>query len=121
MTAEPTVTITVHQLETALRGWLAHVDYDIHKNFECGEETGEDTYPAEAATVFEHLQGVTAAATEQPAVEAAAACGKCKQPFDPADTRFDGHARHGLTDYCRRCVDACHDNEIADHRCVICA
>lgn len=49
------------------------------------------------------------------------ACAKCKTPFDPNDTRFDGRARHSTTQYCRRCVDACHDNEIADHRCVICA
>lgn len=60
-------------------------------------------------------------AAEQPAVEASAACGKCKQPFDLADTRFDGRARFYLTPYCRGCVDRCHDNEIADHRCVICA
>jgi hypothetical protein len=58
---------------------------------------------------------------QQPAVEPAEACGKCKTPFDPADTRFDGHARYRDTPYCRGCVDACHDNEIADHRCVICA
>ncbi|MGW4759563.1 hypothetical protein [Streptomyces chartreusis] len=50
-----------------------------------------------------------------------AACGKCKAPFDPDDTRFDGHARYCDTAYCRGCVDRCHDNEIADHRCVICA
>jgi len=50
-----------------------------------------------------------------------AKCGKCQQPFDPTDTRFDGHARHRETPYCRRCVDLCHDSEIADHRCVICA
>jgi uncharacterized protein YukE len=56
-------------------------------------------------------------ADEQPAE----ACGKCKTPFDPDDTRFDGHARYHLTPYCRSCVDRCHDNEIADHRCVICA
>jgi len=56
-------------------------------------------------------------AEEQPAE----ACGKCKTPFDPSDTRFDGHARYYLTPFCKRCVDACHDNEIADHRCVICA
>jgi hypothetical protein len=55
---------------------------------------------------------------EQPAAEA---CGKCKRPFDPADTRFDGRARYHLTPYCRGCVDRCHDNESADHRCVICA
>jgi hypothetical protein len=49
------------------------------------------------------------------------ACAKCRTAFDPTDTRFDGHAQHGVTPYCRRCVDLCHDNEIADHRCVICA
>jgi len=54
---------------------------------------------------------------EQPAE----ACAKCKTPFDPADTRFDGHAQYRETPYCRRCIDLCHDNEIADHRCVICA
>lgn len=56
-----------------------------------------------------------------PSAPAAEACRKCKQPFDPADARFDGHARHKETPYCRGCVDRCHDNEIADHRCVICA
>jgi hypothetical protein len=57
----------------------------------------------------------------EPAAEESEACGKCRRPFDPADTRFDGHARFYLTAYCRRCVDLCHDNESADHRCVICA
>ncbi|MFF3643421.1 hypothetical protein [Streptomyces sp. NPDC002564] len=54
-------------------------------------------------------------------VEEQPACAKCRTPFDPADTRFDGRARHYDTPYCRGCVDRCHDNEIADHRCVICA
>ncbi|MFF7067338.1 hypothetical protein [Streptomyces pseudovenezuelae] len=58
---------------------------------------------------------------ETPAAVAEEACGKCRQPFDPADTRFDGRARYHETPYCRGCVDRCHDNEIADHRCVICA
>lgn len=66
-TAEPTVTITAAHLEAALRNWMAHVDYDLHKNFECGEEDGEDTYPDEAATVFEHLQGLAAATGEESA------------------------------------------------------
>jgi hypothetical protein len=61
------------------------------------------------------------AVEELPAVEATEACGKCKTPFDPDDARFDGHARHRDTPWCRRCVDFCHDTEIADHRCVICA
>ncbi|MGR3870953.1 hypothetical protein ACUXZZ_20465 [Streptomyces graminifolii] len=49
------------------------------------------------------------------------ACGKCKKPFDATDTSFDGQARYRETPYCRSCVDHCHDTEIADHRCVICA
>lgn len=177
---EPTVTITVHQLETALRDWLAQVDYDIHKNFECGEETGEDTYPDEAAGVFAFLQGIKA---EQPTpqavprterahwvdiagalnaavdagmpvgidldgtltdrnawsvvwdapsgrwavagydedVEARPACAKCRTPFDPADPRSDGRSQYPGRPYCRICVNRCHDTEIADHRCIICA
>jgi hypothetical protein len=63
----------------------------------------------------------TTPAKEQPDAEESEACAKCKQPFDPTDTRFDGRAQHKLTPYCRACVDRCHDNEIADHRCVICA
>jgi len=58
---------------------------------------------------------------DPPSAQPAEACGKCRQPFDPADTSFDGRARYHLTPYCRGCVDRCHDNEIADHRCVICA
>lgn len=73
------------------------------------------------AAVLDRL-GIVAPGQEQPAGEQAAeSCGKCRQPFDPTDTRFDGHAQHKLTPYCRRCVDLCHDNESADHRCVICA
>ncbi|MFH9072716.1 hypothetical protein [Streptomyces alboflavus] len=50
----------------------------------------------------------------------AAACGKCGTPFAPADTRHDGHARHGLTDYCRRCVDRCHESTDFAHACAVC-
>ncbi len=48
-------------------------------------------------------------------------CARCKRPFDPADTRFDGLARFDQTEHCRGCVSRCHDAESADHRCVICA
>jgi hypothetical protein len=54
--AEPTVTVTVKQVEAALRGYLAILDYDLHKNLECGEETGEDTYTEEAADLFDRLR-----------------------------------------------------------------
>ena len=46
-------------------------------------------------------------------------CGRCRKPFDPTDTRFDGRARHGETPYCRSCVDNCHEGS-AEHVCVIC-
>jgi hypothetical protein len=48
------------------------------------------------------------------------ACARCRRPFDQTDTRWDGHARHNDTPFCRSCVDRCHDSEIADHRCQIC-
>lgn len=60
----------------------------------------------------------------RPAVQtapSAPACRKCRVPFDHTDFRFDGHAQKRDTPYCRRCVGRCHDTEIADHRCVICA
>lgn len=75
----------------------------------------DDLMIIEPMLLFPH--GAAPAPEEQPAE----ACGKCKTPFDPADTRFDGHSQYNATPYCRRCVDACHDTEIADHRCVICA
>lgn len=33
-----------------------------------------------------------------------AVCRNCERPFDPADDRFDGHARSSRSPYCRRCV-----------------
>lgn len=46
-------------------------------------------------------------------------CRRCEKPFDPADTRFDGHAQHKLTPYCRSCIDLCHDGG-TEHVCRIC-
>lgn len=46
-------------------------------------------------------------------------CGRCRRPFDPTDTRFDGHDRHKDTPWCRSCVDTCHEGS-AEHSCVIC-
>ena len=48
-------------------------------------------------------------------------CGKCQKPFDETDTRFWGSRRRfKATPWCCACVDRCHDNESADHACVIC-
>lgn len=47
-------------------------------------------------------------------------CAACRKPFDPSDTRWDGHNRYQNTDWCRSCVDRCHEAD-ADHRCPGCA
>lgn len=61
------------------------------------------------------------AAATSTRVDDAAACGRCRMPFDPTDTRFDGRAEErSLPGYCRGCVDRCHDSEDAFHVCVIC-
>lgn len=54
-----TVTVTVAQVEAALRGYVAMLDYDIHKGLECGEEDRRDTYPEEAADLFARLRHAT--------------------------------------------------------------
>jgi hypothetical protein len=46
-------------------------------------------------------------------------CRRCRKPFDPADTRFDGRARYQDTPWCRTCIDTCHEGS-AEHVCVIC-
>ncbi|GKQ37018.1 hypothetical protein [Streptomyces sp. A012304] len=46
-------------------------------------------------------------------------CRRCRTPFDPTDTRFDGRARHGDTPWCRTCINNCHDGG-TEHVCVIC-
>ncbi|MEU9406222.1 hypothetical protein AB0E08_11015 [Streptomyces sp. NPDC048281] len=46
-------------------------------------------------------------------------CRRCRTPFDPADGRFDGNARHRETPWCRGCVDNCHEGG-AEHVCKIC-
>lgn len=51
--------------------------------------------------------------------DAESRCAKCARRFDPEDTSFDGEAQYRGTPFCRRCVDACHDTEIADHWCMV--
>lgn len=40
----PLTIATAEELDATLRRFIADVDYDIHKNYENDEETGEDTY-----------------------------------------------------------------------------
>lgn len=47
-------------------------------------------------------------------------CARCGKPFDPADTRFDGKARHRNSPWCRSCVDRCHESTDAFHVCPVC-
>ncbi|CAM5683699.1 MULTISPECIES: hypothetical protein [Streptomyces] len=49
-----------------------------------------------------------------------ATCGRCRQLFDPEDTRFDGRARHNDSPFCRSCVDSCREALDAFHRCAVC-
>lgn len=49
-----------------------------------------------------------------------ATCGRCRRPFDPADTRFDGRARHRQSPFCRGCVDTCHESTDPFHKCPVC-
>ncbi|PBC80130.1 hypothetical protein BX265_4966 [Streptomyces sp. TLI_235] len=47
-------------------------------------------------------------------------CARCGQQFDPTDTSFDGRARHALGDYCRSCVNRCHESTDFAHACPVC-
>ncbi|WP_275462103.1 hypothetical protein [Streptomyces noursei] len=48
-------------------------------------------------------------------------CARCRLPFDPTDTRFDGRARYRDTQFCGSCVDRCHESIDALHRCPVCS
>ena len=81
-----------------------------HDPWPCGHITA---YDAQAAAELAAARSQQAARIDQ--------CAACQRPFDPSDTRWDGHNRSGNTDWCRACVDRCHDNDSADHRCRVCA
>jgi hypothetical protein len=44
------------RVEIALRELLADIDYDLHKQIERDEETGEDNYPKVSATFLRHYR-----------------------------------------------------------------
>jgi hypothetical protein len=103
--------------EVAARNWLrAAVRAGLLAPVE--DDEAEDDAPIVMQSDSVYLDPAVRAAVH---AECAATCGKCSQPFDPADTRFDGHAEDRSTPgYCRSCVDRCHDGD-SDHRCPICA
>ncbi len=48
------------------------------------------------------------------------ACGRCNRAFDPTDTAWDGRARYRDTQWCRSCIDRCHESTDFAHVCAIC-
>jgi hypothetical protein len=51
--------LTPETLDQFVRALVNHVDYDIHKGYECGEEDGEDHYPELVAEAAEMLDSIT--------------------------------------------------------------
>lgn len=51
-------------LDPAVRALVNEIDYDVHKRYECNEETGEDTYPELVATFEDILRAILAPASE---------------------------------------------------------
>jgi hypothetical protein len=47
-------------LDLFVRALVNHVDYDIHKNYECGEEDGLDHYPELVADAQKMLAAIVA-------------------------------------------------------------
>lgn len=52
--------LTPETLDLFVRALVNEVDYDIHKNYECGEEDGLDHYPELVAEAAEMLDAITA-------------------------------------------------------------
>ncbi|MFI6491258.1 hypothetical protein [Streptomyces sp. NPDC050564] len=90
----------------------------VHLAFHSGMHAEARDYLVTAVGEALHEEMQRAAAV--PAVDASEACGNCRQPFDPTDTRFDGQARSGNRPFCRRCVDRCHESTDFAHECAVC-
>lgn len=50
-------TINPGAVDVAMRDFLAHEDYDLHKSMECSEEDGEDRYPEAVDTFVQVYEG----------------------------------------------------------------
>lgn len=57
--------LTPQTLDLFVRALVNEVDYDIHKNYECGEEDGEDHYPELVAEAAEMLDAIIAEQEEE--------------------------------------------------------
>jgi hypothetical protein len=56
--------VTPTVLDLFVRALVNEVDYDIHKNYECNEENGEDVYPELVETAAEILAAIIAGQAE---------------------------------------------------------
>jgi hypothetical protein len=106
-------------LEEAPLAWADQLDAKSLDNLLISLSQAADHEPMSGALdqVHEVLRGFRTAAVDLGEV---ARCGACKNPFDPADTSFDGRAQQGSTGFCRRCVDRCHESLDAFHVCGVC-
>ncbi|WP_405960785.1 hypothetical protein OG235_27870 [Streptomyces sp. NBC_00024] len=57
--------LTPETLDPFVRALVNHVDYDIHKGYECGEEDGLDHYPELVAEAAEMLDAITGSKAEE--------------------------------------------------------
>lgn len=65
-TAEPREwRLTPETLDLFVRALVNHVDYDIHKGYQCGEEDGQDHYPELVGEAAAMLDAITAEAEAQ--------------------------------------------------------
>ena len=55
--------LTPQTLDLFVRALVNEVDYDIHKNYECGEEDGADHYPELVAEAAKMLDAIVAKGT----------------------------------------------------------
>jgi len=58
--------LTPKTLDAFVRALVNHVDYDIHKGYECGEEDGADHYPELVAEAAEMLDAITGKQEKRP-------------------------------------------------------
>lgn len=72
MTQPASYFVTPAVLDLFVRALVEEVDYDVHKNYECGEEDGADHYPELVATAAEQLAAIVAGQATEISAEAAA-------------------------------------------------
>lgn len=78
---------------------------------------GPYRHPTQRARAWQ----LTRAGEEEVArVAAELTCGRCAQRFDAADKTWNGRARYRDWQFCRSCVDRCHESTDFAHTCVIC-